>query len=143
MRNVIHGGYGAVERGHLLGVFWTLQIAYALSLVFAALGLSRLARDPTLRLVLIFAAVFTLLVSGLVSTTRWRIAFAFPLAIGAGLGVEALLRRRVEPSGWVAAALAILLLLTSAARPPAATIASGDFATPGELRRPDWFYFRY
>ena len=143
VRNLIHGGSGTVERSTILAVFWVLQVAHAAVLVAAAIAMGSLVRDPTLRLVLIFAGIFTLVASGTVSTTRWRIGLALPLAIGAGLGVERVARRKMGPGGWIAAALAAGLLLLSASRPPAATIATGDFVEAEDLRRPDWFYFRY
>lgn len=147
VRNLIHGGYGRIGRSTLLEVFWTLQLFHAAVFLLAASALGALWRDPTLRLVLVYAAVFTLVAAVLVSTTRWRVPFAFPLAIGAGLGLDRLLApggwRRVPRGGWIAAALALALLAASAVRPPASLLFSGDFARVEDLRRPAWFYFRY
>ena len=143
VRHIVTGGYGRVDRTSLLAVAWLLQSAWALSLLAAALGMARAWRDPTLRLLLLHALVFTLLVATMVGTTRFRVPFAFLLAVTGGLGLDALLSRR---AGWrelLAAVLALALLASSASRPLFRTLLTGSFQRPAEFNTPEYRFFRY
>jgi len=82
-------------------------------------------------------------VATMVTTTRFRVPFAFPLAIASAAGLDALLARRLRRADLVAAACAVGLLAFSFTRPLFATIASGDFERVGELARWSWRFFRY
>ena len=143
VRLAIIGEYGDVSRASLLALFWILQTAYAVKLLAVAAGLSRAGRDPVLRLVLIYAAVFTLLVSGMVTTTRFRVPFAFPLAICAALGVERIVSRRLSVRDWATVAAALLVLGASLSRPVFRKLSSADFAVVEEFDRMEWRFFRY
>jgi hypothetical protein len=143
VRHAVIGGYHGIEKQGLLRLFWVIQIYWALLLIAAASGLRRSWRDPTLRLLSVHAIVFTIVVSAMVTTTRFRVPFAFLLSISAGLGIDAVLARRFEWRNGVAVACALVVLGLSAARPIFQTIATGDFERVNELRRGDWRFFRY
>jgi 4-amino-4-deoxy-L-arabinose transferase-like glycosyltransferase len=143
VRHAIIGGYYGIEKEGLLRLFWVLQVYGALLLVATALGLRRSWRDPTLRLLVVHAIVFTIDISAMVATTRFRIPFAFLMSISAGLGIDAWLSRRLEWRDLVAVACAVAVLCLSATRPVFQTIATGSFERVNELRRGDWRFFRY
>jgi len=143
LRHAVIGGYHGIEKTGLLRLFWSLQLYGALLLFAAAAGLRRSWRDPTLRLLVVHAVVFTIVVSAMVTTTRFRVPFAFLLSISAGIGSDALLSRRLERRDLVAVACALSVLCLSATRPVFQTIASGSFERVNELRRGDWRFFRY
>lgn len=143
VRHAIAGGYGALARGELLGAFWILQLGWAALWLAAAAGLPGLWRDPSVRLWLAYAAGFTLLVAGMVATTRFRVPFALPLAVAAGAGVERALRRRLGRAEWIAVGIALALLALSASRPLFRTLACGDWTRVAELRDSEWRFFRY
>jgi 4-amino-4-deoxy-L-arabinose transferase-like glycosyltransferase len=143
LRHAVIGGYGELGRADLLRVFWLLQLSTLLLFVAAALGLRRALRDESLRLLAVYAAVFTLVVSALVTTTRFRVPFAFLLCVSAGLGLDALFARRLAWRDAAAAACALCVLSLSATRPLFRTLGSGDFEQVEELRRVDWTFFRY
>jgi FlaA1/EpsC-like NDP-sugar epimerase len=128
----------------LLLVFWIVQLAWVLSFCCGAVGISSTGRDPTLRLVLIYTAVFTLLVSAMVTTTRFRVPFAFWICIAAGIGADRLLARRVTRRSLAFAALAAALLLgASGSRPLFRKFISADFDTPEDFNRAGWRNFKY
>lgn len=143
VRHAIIGGYGRIDRGTFLLLFWVVQLSYAIHLLAAAAGLRSAARDPTLRLVLVYAAAFTAMVAALVVTTRWRVPFAFLTAAAAGLSVERLRTRSLGRPDLAAVAAALGLLAISLSRPLFLTIASGSFARVHELSRWSWRFFRY
>jgi 4-amino-4-deoxy-L-arabinose transferase-like glycosyltransferase len=143
VRLAIIGEYGELSRASFLALFWLLQAAYAAKLLAASAGLARASRDPTLRLLLVFAAAFTLLVSAMTTTTRFRVPFALPISICAALGIERLAQRRLGAREAAAIAAAIAVLGASLARPVFRQIASGRFAATAELDREDWRFFRY
>lgn len=143
LRHVVSGGYGPVSRETALFAFWVIQTAYAAALLCAALGLQRLWRDPTQRLLLIYALVFTAVVATMVTTTRFRVPFSFPLSIAAGLGVDRVLRRQIRRPDLATLGLACALLAFSASRPLFRTFASGDFDDVRELAKWSWWFFRY
>jgi 4-amino-4-deoxy-L-arabinose transferase-like glycosyltransferase len=143
VRHFAIGGYGEVPRQTFLAAFWAIQLAWAARLLGAAAGLARGGRDPTLRLALLQMALFTLVAAALVGTTRFRVGFAFPLCVTAGLGLERLLARRVSRRDAAAVVAAALLLCASAAKPPLRTALLGDFDRVHELGREPWRHFRY
>lgn len=141
--HAVLGGYGPLGKGTLVAGFWVIQAAWAGLLVLAALGVGRVARDPTLRVLLVYAGVVTLLVSAMVSTTRFRVPLAPLLAAAAGLGLEELRVRGLRRRTLLPALAAGAVLLVSAARPPFSVIGSGDFERVEDLRRGEWRSFRY
>lgn len=143
LRNAIFGSYGEVERATVVALFWTLNLPWIATLALAAAGARRAWRHPELRLLLAHAALFTGVVATLFTSTRFRMPFALPLAVCAGIASSALAQRRLERRDWLAGLGVAALLLLSAARPPFASIASGDFSSVAELRRIGWFFFRY
>jgi 4-amino-4-deoxy-L-arabinose transferase-like glycosyltransferase len=143
LRNAVIGGYHGIEKDGLLRLFWVLQVPGALLLLAAASGLRRSWRDPTLRLLVVHAIVFTTVVSAMVTTTRFRVPFAFLVAISAGIGIDALLSRKLAWRDFAAVACAVAVLCLSATRPVFQTIVGGSFERVNELRRGDWRFFRY
>jgi len=142
-RHFAIGGYRDVSRGAFLGWFWTLQTAWVLALLAAALGFSALWRDPGLRVVLIYTLLFSAVSMVLVSTTRWRLPFEFWICVSAGIGVERALAGTLVRRDLALAGVAIAVLFVSATRPLFRTIASGEFDTPRDLARSEWTFFRY
>lgn len=143
VRNVIAGAYGPTSKAGLLATFWALAVGWVAVFLFAALGLPRVLRDPALRSVFVYALVMTALVAAMVATTRFRIPFAFALAVAAGVGLEELLReRRVALRSGVCAAIAVLVLVVSASRPLFVQIATGGFERVAELHTMNRFMFR-
>ena len=136
-------GYGEVSREQFLWVFWAIQLAWTAQLLCGAAGLATGNRDPTLRLALLHMALFTLVVSALVGTTRFRVGFAFPLCVTAGVGLGRLLARGLSRRDLVAVLGAAALLCVSAAKPPLRTALLGDFYRVGELGQQPWRSFRY
>ena len=144
VRYVTIGGYGTVSRSTLLLVFWIVQLGWALSFCCAAVGISTAGRDPTLRLILLYTVAFTLLVSMMVTTTRFRVPFAFWICIAGGIGADQLIARRATRRTLAFAALAIVLLLgASGSRPMFRKFITGDFSTPSDFDRPSWRGYRY
>jgi hypothetical protein len=143
VRHLVMGGYGDVSREALLACFWIIQAGWALALLAAAGGLGPVVRDPTLRLIVIYATVFAALVSAMVVTTRFRIPFAFVTAIAGGIGVDRLLARRIGWRAAVLACVAVALLLISGSRPVFSVLFGADFQSRSELIREEWSFFRY
>jgi len=143
IRHAVNGGYGSVSRQTFLLGFWVIQIGWAVLLLLAVLGTGPVARDPTLRVVVIYTLVFTVLVAAMVTTTRFRVPFAFWLSIAAAIGVDRLAGRRLGGRDLVLVGVAIAVLALSLSRPLFWTIATGAFGEPVELSRPDWNFFRY
>jgi hypothetical protein len=143
IRHATIGGYGPIDRSTLLMLFWLVQAAYAVQLVAAALGLRTTTREPTLRLLSVYAALSTAVVASLVVTTRWRVPFAFLIAIAAGTGIDLLLSRRLRRTDLAAALAALGVLTFSLTRPLFTTIATGNFERVSELDRWSWRFFRY
>lgn len=143
VRHAVIGGYHGIEKEGLLRLFWVIQAYGALLLIAAASGLRRSWRDPTLRLLVVHAIVFTIVVSAMVTTTRFRVPFAFLMSISAGIGIDAMLSRKLAWRDFVAVACALTVLGLSAARPVFQTIATASFERVNELRRGDWRFFRY
>jgi hypothetical protein len=143
VRHMIFGGYGDITKGTLLFWFWVIQAGYALALLSAAAGLAPVYQDRSLRLVLIYAVVLTIVVSAMVATTRFRVPLGFLLSVAAGIGASKVLEQRIQGRGLAAVALALLVLGLSASRPVFRDIASARFEAMAELRKAEWFWFRY
>jgi 4-amino-4-deoxy-L-arabinose transferase-like glycosyltransferase len=143
VRNLTVGSWGEIGRARFLFWFWLIEVSYAVLLLSAATGLRGAWHEPHLRLLLIWAAVFTVVAGLLTGTTRFRVPFHVLLAVAAGVGWQRALARKLRPRDLAPLAVAALLLLFSFSRPLFATIASGSFATVEELRRSSWFYFQY
>lgn len=143
VRYAVFGGYGPIAPATLLAIFWIVQLGWAAVWLAAAAGLPRASRDPTFRLLLVYAAVFSVLVFALVGTTRFRVPFALPLCVAAGLGVARALARGLRRPEWIAVAIAAAVLGLSATRPVFRTIAAGDWTQVTELRDDGWRFFRY
>lgn len=142
-RHVVMGGYGWHPRWGLQATFWSLQIGWALTLLAACAGLSYGSRDPTIRLLLTYAALFTLMVAALVGTTRFRVPFAYLIAILAGIGLDRAMARGLTRRSLAAIGLAAALLCVSAAKPLFWKVITDDFVDPRDLSQTDWIYFRY
>lgn len=143
-RHLVYGGFGWVTRAEMTRTFWALQIGWALTWLAASLGIASALRDPPLRLVGLYALVFTLLVAALVSTTRFRVPFVYLIAISAGIGVDRALDRRFARGSLAAFALALAVLCASAARPMFRMLIAGDFDNAGDVNQNlDWMWFRY
>ncbi|MBW2400425.1 MAG: glycosyltransferase family 39 protein [Deltaproteobacteria bacterium] len=128
VRHAVIGGYHGTQKEALLRLFWVIQTYGALLLIAAASGLRRSWQDPTLRLLVVHAIVFTIIVSAMVTTTRFRVPFAFLTSISAGIGIDALLSRRLEWRDFAAIACAVTVLCLSATRPVFQTIGTGRSA---------------
>jgi hypothetical protein len=142
-RHVVMGGYGGQTRLWLQATFWSLQVGWALSLLAACAGLSYGSRDPTIRLLLVYAFSFTVMVAALVGTTRFRVPFAYLIAILAGVGLDRAIARRLTRRSIAAVCLAGSLLCVSAAKPLFWKVITNDFVDPRDLDETDWIYFRY
>ena len=143
VRHAVIGGYGDVSRDVLLKTFWGIQAPWVLAFVCAALGLRRTLSDTTLRLLVAYAAVFTVAIAALVTTTRFRVPFALPLAVASAAGLDLAISRRLRRADLVAAAFALGVLAFSFTRPLFWKIASGDFSHVTELALGPWRFFRY
>lgn len=143
VRHLAIGGYGELSKGMLLTFFWIIQIAWVIALVSAAAGLGPVIRDPALRLVVTYSLVLSIIVSAMVSTTRFRVPFMFWIAIAAGVGVDRLLSGRVRRRTLAVMCGALLVLGFSVSRPVFWKIISADFTTRQDLVDHNWSYFRY
>jgi 4-amino-4-deoxy-L-arabinose transferase-like glycosyltransferase len=143
MRHVVLQGYGRLEKGTSVQWFWFIQGCWAIALITAALGVRTAGRDPTLRLLLIYAILFTAVVSTMVTTTRFRIPFTFPLVIASAIGVDRLLSGRLRRADLLAAAAAIGLLILSFCRPLFQALAAGEYYKAEPAIRAGWRFFRY
>jgi 4-amino-4-deoxy-L-arabinose transferase-like glycosyltransferase len=143
MRHVMTQAYGKGVREHSLLVFWIIQGGWAIALLAAASGARTGSRDPTLRLLLIHALLFTAVVSVMVTTTRFRIPFAFPLAILSAVGVDRMLAGRLRRPDLIAAIVALGWLMLSFARPLFQAIASDKYGEVTTATRAAWQFFRY
>ena len=142
-RHVVLGGYGWHSRWQLQAAFWSMQIGWALSLLAVCAGLGYAIRDPAIRLLLVYAAAFTLMVAAMVGTTRFRVPFAYLIAVLAGVGLDRAIARGLTWRSLVAAGLVGTLLFASATKPLFWKIITNDFADGRDLNRTDWIYFRY
>jgi 4-amino-4-deoxy-L-arabinose transferase-like glycosyltransferase len=143
LRIAAFGSYGDLSKPALLAIFWALQLAHIVTLLFAAVGFARAPRDTILGPWLVYGALFTVLAAAMVATTRFVVPFAYPLAIAAGLGAVAWPRGWRERRSLAALAAVVLVLAISASRPVFRPFLTGGFDTSKELRHPDWFWFRY
>ncbi len=143
VRHLVLGGYGPVSRGTFLTMFWVIELAWVLAAVAAALGLSTLLRDPTLRLILYYTLTFTALVSAMVGATRFRVPFAFWISIASGVGVDRALAGRFGRAVLAPLCVVVVLLVSSAARPMFLQMISADFEELTELDKPRWRFFQY
>ncbi len=143
VRNVIFGSFGPVTKETLLVVFWIVQVGYVLLMISCAAGLGPTIRDPAMRLVLIYALVFTLLVCTMVVTTRFRVQFGFLLSVAAGIGASRVAEGRITMRSLALVAGAMIVLALSASRPVFQKIGAARFESVTELRNSDWFFNRY
>jgi 4-amino-4-deoxy-L-arabinose transferase-like glycosyltransferase len=143
VRNLIHGGFGPVTRETVLAVFWIVQVGYVILLVCSAAGLGPAARDPANRLVLIYAIIFTLLVSTMVGTTRFRVPFGYLLSVTAGIGAMRMIERRISWRSLAMVVAVLIMLALSASRPVFQKIGGARFEKVFELRNQNWYFFRY
>ena len=143
LRNLALEGWGKIGTGTFLTWFWIIQIAYIALLLSAAAGLREAWRSPDLRLLLLWMLCFTLLVAGLVATTRFRMPFHPLLAVLAGIGIERVRTRSIRPGDGVAILAALALLAFSFERPLFEFIRSDDFTQASQLNRSDWIFFHY
>lgn len=143
VRNAIMSWYGDLARGPFLALFWTIQLAHALALLAFAAGLRSAWSAPQIRLLLAWMALFTLLVSSLVVTTRFRVPFAFPIAAVAAVGATKTLRGRLQPRDGVPILLALALLALSFSRPLFREIAAGAYERASELDSLGRAFFQY
>ena len=143
LRNALLGSYGQLSASSLAGAFWLLQIGWALLLLSGAAGLPRAWTCAALRPALLYAGVVTLLVAGMVGSTRFRVPFCVPLCVAAGVGAPLLLRRRAGARELVAVGLAATLLLASASRPLFRTWIAARFDPGAVLAHDAWLRHRY
>jgi hypothetical protein len=119
----------------LISVFWLIETGWIISLSLAAAGLLVSSRDPTIRLLLLNAAVFTVLVAAMVAATRFRIPFGFLVAVLAGVGADRLISRSVRWRDLVPVSVVVALLLFSFSQPIFRAIGTGAFSRPFELHK--------
>jgi 4-amino-4-deoxy-L-arabinose transferase-like glycosyltransferase len=143
VRHFIMGGYAGTTKTTFVGLFWAIQCLWFATLVLTGAGLARAWRDPPLRLLWIFAFIFTVIVSAMTTTTRFRVPFALPVAVTAALGVQALCTREGRRVALAGLAAALLLLTVSVSKPSFRKIAAARYDSPRELSNPDWYWFRY
>lgn len=143
VHHLVIGGYGEVSKTGFLTAFYVIQLAHLVALLFAALGVARVAGDPTLRGVLAYAGLLSLVTFATVATTRFRVPFAFPISISAGVGLGACLDRRWDARAWLPLLLAVGLLAVSASRPLFVEIALGRFQDAAQLDTVERRFFRY
>jgi len=143
VRHLATGGYKDLSRARILTCFWIIQIGWAIAFLAAAAGLGPVIRDPALRLAVTYSVVLTIIVSVMVSTTRFRVPFAFWISIAAGIGLERILAHRINRRTVALMCGALLVLALSASRPVFWKIITGDFEKRHELVREDWRFFRY
>jgi 4-amino-4-deoxy-L-arabinose transferase-like glycosyltransferase len=143
MRHVVMQGYSRLKRETTVQWFWFIQGCWAIALITAALGVRTAGRDPTLRLLLIYAILFTAVVSTMVTTTRFRIPFMFPLVIASAIGVDRLFAGRLRRADLIAAAAALGWLMLSFSRPLFQALAAGEFYKADPAIRAAWRFFRY
>ena len=140
---MIVGGYGGITKGAFLRSFGIIECAWFASLVLVGAGMSTAWKDPPIRLIWIFAIVFTLLVSMMNGSTRFRIPFALPIALTAALGARNLARGLARRSTLVGMTVALVILIASASKPLFLTIAAARYESPREIENPDWVTMRY
>ncbi|MCH7600877.1 MAG: glycosyltransferase family 39 protein, partial [Myxococcales bacterium] len=143
VRHLMFQGYGRVAQGTSLLWFWFIQGCWAIAFVTAVIGARTASRDPTLGLLLVYAVIFTAVVSTMVATTRFRIPFAFPLVIASAVGVDRLLAGRLRRAEIVAAIASFGWLLLSFSRPVFQAIVSGEYHQVSSAVRATWRFFRY
>jgi 4-amino-4-deoxy-L-arabinose transferase-like glycosyltransferase len=143
VRHLIMGGYVGTTKTIFIWLFWVIQCVWFATLVLTGAGLARAWRDPPLRLIWIFAFVFTVIVSAMTTTTRFRVPFALPVAVSAALGVQALSTREDRRLVMAGLATALLLITASVSKPSFRKIAAAGYDSPRELSNPDWNWFRY
>jgi hypothetical protein len=143
VRHMMIQGYGDLEPSTELLWFWFIQGCWAVALVTAVIGARAASRDPTLGLLLVYAVLFTAVVSTMVTTTRFRIPFAFLLTIASAIGVDRLLSGRLRRAEKFAALAPLGWLLLSFTRPLFQAIASGEYHQASAAVRSAWRFFRY
>ena len=143
VRHLVIGGYPEVSKTAFLIWFWVIQIGWVVVWVAAAAGVGPILRDPTLRLVVAYSAVLTVIVSAMVATTRFRVPLAFWIAIAAGIGLDRLFALRIGRRTMALMGAALIVLGLSASRPMFRKIVSADFQTLQDLVTENWSYFRY
>ena len=142
-RNLALEAWGKLGVSTFLEWFWVLQVGWIATLVCAATGIRETWRDPHMKLLLAWTAFFTVLVAGLVATTRFRMPFEAVLAVLAGVGVSGIAERRLKPVDLVPAAIAVCILALSAQRPLFEFILSDELTDLAQLNRPRWNFFWY
>jgi 4-amino-4-deoxy-L-arabinose transferase-like glycosyltransferase len=143
VRHLILGGYVGTTKTTFLWLFWFIQCVWFATLVLTGAGLARAWRDPPLRLLWIFALIFTVVVSAMNTTTRFRVPFALPVAVTAALGLQALSTRENRRAALAGLAAGLLLVTASVSKPSFRKIAAARYDSPRELVNPDWTSFRY
>ena len=142
-RNLALEAWGPVDAAAFQRGFWGIQAAWIALLVCAALGLRTAWRDAHMRLLLSWLVVFSVLVAGMVATTRFRMPFHALLAVLAGLGVASGVGKKLRAVDLLPVALAVGLLAFSFHRPLFELIVSGRLTDVSQLRVPRWIFFWY
>ncbi len=142
-RNLALEAWGPVDVQGFQRGFWTIQLAWIALLLCAALGLRTAWRDAHMKLLLSWLVVFSVLVAGMVATTRFRMPFHALLAVLAGLGIAAGADKKLRVADLLPVALAVGLLAFSFHRPLFELIVSGRLTDVSQLRVPRWIFFWY
>ncbi len=142
-RNLSLAAWGTLDVSTFLRWFWLVQLSYIALLLAAAAGLRETWRDSHMKLLLSWTLFFTVLVAGLVATTRFRMPFHVILAILAGVGVSGALHRRLRLVDLIPVAAAVAIVAFSFQRPLFELITSGDLTDLAQLNRSRWVFFWY
>ena len=142
-RNLSLEGWGKIRVETFLIWFWVFQVGYIALWLSAATGVRASWQDPHVRLLLIWTIVFTVLVAGLVATTRFRMPFQAILAVLAGVGVDLARRKRLRWLDLAPFAAAVTVIALSFQRPLFQLILSDQLENLAQLNRSDWVFFWY
>lgn len=142
-RNLALAAWGKIGVPAFLGWFWLIQIGYIALFVAAATGVRESWRDTHMKLILSWTLFFTVMVAGLVSTTRFRMPFEAILAILAGVGVSGIFERRFRPIDLAPVGIAIGWIVLSFQRPLFELITSDRLTDLAQLNQSRWVFFWY
>ena len=142
-RNLALDAWGKLDVSTFLRWFWTVQLGYVALLLAAAAGLRETWRDSHMRLLLSWTLFFTVLVAGLVATTRFRMPFHAILAVLAGVGVARGAQGKLRAIDLVPVGLAVGVMMLSFQRPLFELITSGGLTDLAQLNRSRWVFFWY